>query len=293
VNHEPQRPPRLVASDLDGTLLRPDGTIAPRTAAALVKAADLGIDVVFVTARPPRWLADLAEHVAGHGVAICANGAAVVDVATGSVLSEHGMPRALVAQVAEQLREAWGAEQVHLAAESADGFAAEAGFRSEHPVPAGSAVADRIEDVLTSSTFKLLVRTSRPWGASFALELADVLGDVALVSDSGAAGLGEISGPGVTKAATLARWAAARGITPDDVWALGDAPNDLPMLTWAGRSFAVANAFPDVLAAATDRCASNADDGAADVLELAASLAVAAGTPHSASRDAGASAGRR
>ncbi|GIG22324.1 hydrolase [Cellulomonas chitinilytica] len=277
---EPSRPPRLVASDLDGTLLRPDGTLAPRTAAALERAADLGIDVVFVTARPPRWLTELAPHVAGHGVAICANGAAVVDVTTGSVLSEHGMPPALVAQVAGQLREAWGVEHVHLAVESADGFAAEAGFRSEHPVPSGSAVAERIEDVLTASTFKLLVRTSRPGGPSFALDLADVLGDVALVSDSGAVGLGEISGPGVTKAATLARWATARGIGAQDVWAMGDAPNDLPMLTWAGRSFAVANAFPEVLAAATDRCASNADDGAADVLELAAALAADASAGH-------------
>jgi len=284
-----RRPPRLVASDLDGTLLRPDGTLAPRTAAALVRAADLGIDVVFVTARPPRWLADLAPHVAGHGVAICANGAAVVDVATGSVLSEHGMPRALVGQVARQVREAWGAEHVHLAVESAEGFAAEAGYRSEHPVPPGSAVADRIEDVLTASTFKLLVRTTRPWGTSFSLDLADVLGDVALVSDSGAAGLGEISGPGVTKAATLARWAADRGVAADDVWALGDAPNDLPMLAWAGRSFAVANAFPEVLAAATDRCASNAEDGAADVLELAVSLAVG----RSSGTAADASTGRR
>ncbi|MBO9556519.1 HAD family hydrolase [Cellulomonas sp.] len=272
---EPSRPPRLVASDLDGTLLRPDGALAPRTAAALVRAAELDIDVVFVTARPPRWLVDLAPHVAGHGVAICANGAAVIDVATGAVISEHGMPPELVTQVARQLREAWGAEHVHLAVESADGFAAESAFRSEHPVPPGSAVADRIEDVLTASTFKLLVKTSRPGGPSFALDLAGVLGDAALVSDSGAVGLGEISGPGVTKAATLARWAEARGIAREDVWALGDAPNDLPMLTWAGRSFAVANAYPEVLAAATDRCASNADDGAADVLELAVSLAVA------------------
>ncbi|MGY4645580.1 HAD family hydrolase [Cellulomonas sp. URHB0016] len=267
------RPPRLVASDLDGTLLRPDGTVAPRTATALVRAAELGIDVVFVTARPPRWLADLAPHVAGHGIAICANGAAVVEVASDSVISEHGMSPRLVAQVAQRLRDAWGAEDVHLAVENAAGFAAEVGYRSEHPVPAGSAVVHRIEDVLTSSTFKLLVRSSRTGGASFSLDLADVLGDVAVVSDSGAPDLGEISGPGVTKAATLARWAGERGIAADDVWALGDAPNDLPMLTWAGRSFAVANAFPEVLAAATDRCASNADDGAADVLELAASLA--------------------
>ena len=43
-------------------------------------------------------------------------------------------------------------------------------------------------------------------------------------------------------------------------------PNDLPMLRWAGRSFAVANAHPDVLAAATDRTGSNDDDGVARVL---------------------------
>lgn len=262
----------MVASDLDGTLLRPDGTLAPRTARALRSAAEAGIEVVFVTARPPRWVTELAPHVAGHGTAICANGAAVVDVTSGAVLAEDGMPPALVARLAARVRDAWGAEHVHLAAESATGFAAERGYRSDHPVPEGSPVADRIEDVLTPCTFKLLVRTSRPWSTSFAVDLADVLGDHGLVADSGAVGLGEVSAPGVTKAASLARWAASRGVPARDVWALGDAPNDLPMLTWAGRSFAVANAFPEVLAAATDRCASNADDGAADVLELAVAL---------------------
>src|SRR5690349_130880 len=57
------RAPRLVATDLDGTLLRPDGTVSPRTAGALVRAADAGVEVVFVTARPPRWLQELASHV--------------------------------------------------------------------------------------------------------------------------------------------------------------------------------------------------------------------------------------
>ena len=74
--------PRLVATDLDGTLLRPDGTVSARTAAALAACESSGVGVVFVTARPPRWLAEVAEHVGGHGVAICANGAVVVDVAT-------------------------------------------------------------------------------------------------------------------------------------------------------------------------------------------------------------------
>lgn len=268
------RAPRLVATDLDGTLLRPDGTVSPRTAAALVRAADAGVEVVFVTARPPRWLRELASHVAGHGVAICANGAAVLDVGSGRVLAERGMPPELVGSIAHRVRTAWGGQDmVHLAAESADGFAHETRFRSSHPVPAGSPAADRIEEVLRPSTFKLLVRTARPPTATFADELAAVVGDLAVVADSGAVGLGEISGPGITKAATLADWAASRGIDPADVWAVGDAPNDLSMLGWAGTSFAMANAHASVLAAATRRCASNADDGVADVLELAGALA--------------------
>lgn len=266
--------PRLLATDLDGTLLRPDGSLSERTAQALVRAADAGIEVVFVTARPPRWLRDLAVHVAGHGVAICANGAAVLEVGTGRVLAEHGMPPEVVGTIADRVRAAWGGPAaVHLAAESGDGFAHETRFRSTHPVPPGSPTADRIEDVLGPSTYKLLVRSTRPTTDAFATDLAAVVGDLAVVADSGAVGLGEISGPGITKAATLADWSAARGIDPADVWAVGDAPNDLSMLGWAGTSFAMANAHPSVLAAATRRCASNADDGVADVLDLAGALA--------------------
>ena len=228
-----QRAPRLVATDLDGTLLRPDGTVSARTANALVRAAEAGVEVVFVTARPPRWLRELASHVAGHGVAICLNGAVVLEVSTGRVLAERGMSPELVGSIADRVRSAWGGpEAVHLAAESAAGFAHESRFRSLHPVPAGSPSADRIEDVLGTSTCKLLVRTAHAPGPGYADELAEVVGDLAVVADSGAHGLGEISGPGITKAATLADWAAARGIDPADVWAVGDAPNDLSMLGW-------------------------------------------------------------
>ena len=64
----------------------------------------------------------------------------------------------------------------------------------------------------------------------------------------------------------LADWCLGHGIEAADVWAFGDMPNDLPMLSWAGRSYAVANAHPEVVAVATDRCASNDDDGVATVL---------------------------
>jgi hydroxymethylpyrimidine pyrophosphatase-like HAD family hydrolase len=95
----------------------------------------------------------------------------------------------------------------------------------------------------------------------------EVVGDRAVVSYSGATGLAEISAAGVTKAAALGEWCRTQGIDPADVFAFGDMPNDLPMLTWAGQSFGVANAHPDVLAMVDEVCASNDDDGVARVLE--------------------------
>lgn len=268
----PTTPPRLVATDLDNTLLGPDEQVSPRTQRALAAAAEAGIAVVFVSARPVRRLRELSAHVAGHGVAICSNGAAVFDVGADRVLTQAGMSVAEVTRVVTLLRDAWGTQSVHFATEHAAGFDKETAFTESYVIPPGSRVADRIEDVLTDVTLKLLVRTSLPWDESFARQVADVIGDAGLVADSGAPGLGEISGTGVTKAATLERWAADQGIGADQVWAFGDAPNDLPMLRWAGASFAVENAFPEVRAAATHHCPSNADDGVAAVLEHAVGL---------------------
>lgn len=72
--------PRLIATDLDGTLLRDDKTVSERTVAALAAAEEAGIEVFFVTGRPARWMGVVSDHVHRHGLAICANGAVVVDL---------------------------------------------------------------------------------------------------------------------------------------------------------------------------------------------------------------------
>jgi hydroxymethylpyrimidine pyrophosphatase-like HAD family hydrolase len=77
----------------------------------------------------------------------------------------------------------------------------------------------------------------------------------------------EISAPGVSKASTLARVCEQRGIAAEEVIAFGDAPNDLPMLAWAGRAVAVANAHPEVLSAADEITADNDHASVAQVLE--------------------------
>jgi hydroxymethylpyrimidine pyrophosphatase-like HAD family hydrolase len=77
----------------------------------------------------------------------------------------------------------------------------------------------------------------------------------------------EISGPGVTKASTLALLCEELGVAPDEVVAFGDMPNDLAMLRWAGTSYAMANAHPSVVALADRQAPSHEDDGVAAVLE--------------------------
>ncbi|MCL2848531.1 MAG: HAD family hydrolase [Micrococcales bacterium] len=262
--------PRLVATDLDGTLLAPDGSVSARTAAALAGAQDAGVLVVFVTARPHRWLSELVGLVGPHGTAICANGASVVDVATLSVVEQHGMAPDLVAALVARLRAALG-PGARFATECADGFARERRFVSEHPVPPGSPCVERIEQALPATTLKLLVLDPDAGPPEeFTARVTAAVGDLATASSSGPQGLGEIAAPGVTKARTLAAWAARRGIDAEAVWAVGDAPNDLPMLGWAGRSFAVANAHQSVRAVVDEVLASNADDGVAALLERCA-----------------------
>ena len=256
--------PRLVASDLDGTLLRDDGTVSARTVAALAALADVGIELVLVTARPPRWVDDLT-FVPAHGVVICVNGAVVYDVAHARVLEHRAMGDDVVRALAADLRRAL--PDAAFAAERPGGLATETRYRGHHPVPGEVVRADRIEDTLDGCTVKLLVRSAATPDAELVAAVDRVLAGRAVVLHSGADGLAEVHHPAVSKAAALERWAAARGIAAAEVWAFGDMPNDLPMLHWAGRSFAVANAHPTVLAAADEVCGANELDGVAAVLE--------------------------
>ena len=89
-------PPKVVASDLDGTLLTSQGTFDERTKRAIATAEAAGATVVFCTARPTRWMAPLAEASGHHGVAICANGAVIFDLHTDSVLESSPLDPAIV-----------------------------------------------------------------------------------------------------------------------------------------------------------------------------------------------------
>ena len=258
--------PRLVATDLDGTLLRSDGTCSQRTRAALAAVERAGTQVVLVTARPPRWLHHLADVVGEHGIVLCCNGAFVYDVRSRQVLAEHSLVREVVGEITADLRIALPG--IAFAVENRSGFRRERDFLGEHTTLSDHS-AVRVEELLDPPPGKLLARCNDVPGVQFHQRVEEVVADRAVVSYSGASGLAEISAVGVTKASALGQWCHAQGIDAADVFAFGDMPNDLPMLTWAGWSIGVANAHPAVLELVDEVCGSNDDDGVAQVLEAA------------------------
>ncbi|MFI1615670.1 Cof-type HAD-IIB family hydrolase [Streptomyces lydicus] len=283
---EPSVAPRLIATDLDGTLLHDDKTVSDRTIAALAAAERAGIEVFFVTGRPARWMGVVSDHVHGHGLAICANGAAVVDLHRGGRIVEVSpLERTIALDVVDALRNA--APGTSFAVERTSGIHYEPQYPPLLLDPAAVvAPAEKLlaEDFVTplSATgsagdpapafpdqpvIKLLAHHPDLEPDAFLALARTAAGHLASFTRSSPTALLEISGPGVSKAGTLAHCCAERGISPEEVVAFGDMPNDMEMLAWAGTSYAMANAHPEVLAATTGRTASNNDDGVAVVIE--------------------------
>lgn len=263
--------PRLIATDLDGTLLHDDKSVSDRTIAALAAAEKAGIEVFFVTGRPSRWMDVVSEHVHGHGLAICANGAAVVDLHAGGELVEvRALDRETALTVVQALRDA--APGTTYAVELTTGIHYEPTYPPFHEDPGATvATAEKLlgtaDQGPAAPVVKLLAHHPDLTPDGFLTLARTAVGDLASITRSSPTALLEVSGLGVSKASTLALCCAERGISSDEVVAFGDMPNDLEMLTWAGTSYAMGNAHPDVLAAASGRTATNNEDGVAVVIE--------------------------
>lgn len=257
--------PRLIATDLDGTIVRSDGTISDRSVAAFTGAERAGARFVFVTGRPPRVMKPIAAVFGYRGTAICANGALTYDMAADRVISEHLIPPRDLAAAAGALRAA--IPGIGIAVEYPDGHAADEAYQAAR-WSVNSAIPRVTDDVLFARpAAKLLGRHMGHTPDELLAAAAPVLDGLVNVSHSNGKNLIEVSAANVSKASAVAEFAADLGIGPESVVAFGDMPNDLPMLAWAGTSCAVANAHPDVLAAATHVIGALADDGVAVYLE--------------------------
>jgi hydroxymethylpyrimidine pyrophosphatase-like HAD family hydrolase len=255
---------RLVATDLDGTLLHSDGSVTDRTRRALTAVEKLGVTVVFVTGRPIRWMDDLWQHVGGHGLAVCSNGGIVYDVHEHEVRRARTIPVGIGLEVADILRTR--IPGTTFAIERTDGFAKEPGFMPRLPPPPDLAQGP-LDRILDDRAVKLLARHEELGPERFWEQVESEVGHLVTTTWSSVGALVEMSAAGVTKASTLQMVCEERGIASHEVVAFGDMPNDLPMLEWAGTSYAMVNAHDSVRALAAHVAPANDEDGVAQVLE--------------------------
>jgi hydroxymethylpyrimidine pyrophosphatase-like HAD family hydrolase len=272
--------PQLVASDVDGTLLDPADQISERTRAAVHRVLAAGVPFVLVTGRPPRWIPPIVEQLGHAGPAVCANGAVLYDAASDQVSYTVTLDPMQLRDAANVVATALPGAKLAVelptgsaAVNGADQFLAEPGYT--HPWPGADSVDAPRDVLLGRPAIKLLVRQSGASSDVMAAAVRELLGPRSGtqskapldVTYSTGYGLIELSAPGVTKGTGLARLAGELGIAPADVLALGDMPNDLPMLRWAGYGVAMANAHPAVLESADEITARNSEDGLALILE--------------------------
>ncbi len=261
--------PRLVATDLDGTLVRSDETVSDYSITVLRKVREAGIAVAGVTGRGPRLIDLCRRDLPEADFFVLAQGAYVVDVREPGeprVLRRERLAGAALAESLRRLEAQVGRLDVLI----------EAGDQPRDPLwgdpgvawPYPEWVPYQRELALAGLVYKGFAHAAH-LSADELLEIARTVVPPELASAT-QAGLGyvEFTAPGVDKGSGLAVVAAELGVSAAQTLVFGDMPNDVSMFTWARwRRVAVANAHPEVLALADEVTASNDADGVAAWLE--------------------------
>jgi len=279
------RSPRLIATDIDGTIVPSQGTVSTRTRAALHQCIAAGIEVVLVTGRPPRWLPPVVQATGLHGPIISANGAIGVKFADTwnrpEIFLQFPIPpdvaRAAIAEIRVAVPDAI------FAVETSDGLRTGPGYEEARgtgpregltPIRRAVTVTRSVEEMLDGGEVIKLVAISPESAPDQLLEIGrDRVGHLVSVTRSSTGrALLELGAQGVTKASTLELFAQSRGISPAEVIAFGDMPNDVEMLRWAGCGFAMRGGHPEALAAADLTAPPAEEDGVAQVLEKVLAL---------------------
>jgi len=289
---------KLLATDLDGTFLSHEGTVSEGNRRALIEARARGLEVIFVTGRPPRWLPSIIEQTEFDGTIVSANGGIVIDAKRREVVQTFPMTTDAAREGITHLLKAlpgleFGVERstvgMKLVMSGQDiattgreispnnEFVMTAGYQSRFGTPGDVPIGDIFDLVAGDRAVKIVARppVGNTMSADELLEIFDsALDGILQPTHSNLYDvLIEISALGVTKGSTLAKVVATKGYEAADVAAVGDMPNDAPMLEWAGSPFVVANAHPSLLAEFHNRIGANDEDAVgALLLDLAGEL---------------------
>jgi Cof subfamily protein (haloacid dehalogenase superfamily) len=257
--------PKLIALDLDGTLLTSRGNVSERNVAAVQAAADAGHHVVIATGRPLHLVADLGGQL-GTSVShvVGTNGSMIGTFPDGQLLRLMGFDIELAHQTIETFRKSLPGTGFAIATDA--GMAHERGFAERMPAVVDT---DPTDDVLTlggTEAFKLFAFHDDMTVPALLSEAPSLLPDTLAATHMGADAI-DIGLATIDKCAGL-QWVCEQlDVAAADVIAFGDEWNDITMLEWAGRGVAMGNADARVRAAANEVAPTNMADGVAVVLE--------------------------
>ncbi|GAA1397619.1 HAD family hydrolase [Kitasatospora putterlickiae] len=259
-------PFKLVATDLDGTLLSTAESVSARNRAALADATAAGALHIIVTGRSAVWARPVFDEIGYRGIAVCGQGAQVYDAGAHKLLTSLTLDRRLAALAIERIEEETGplaiaANQDGLDGDVLAGPGYELQIGSDLPV-----VRTPKDELLTAPISKLYIQHRGLSDDALAEAARRAAGDLVGVVMAGA-GIVELLPLGLSKATGLSIAARRLGVKAADTIAFGDMPNDVPMFGWARHGVAMANAHQELLAVADEVTLSNDEDGVAAVLE--------------------------
>jgi len=261
------RRPKLIGTDLDGTIVANYGFISERTKIAFAAANAAGIHIYFVTGRPIRWMVEIKENF-NFGTSICANGAMLYDFINQKVLEQWLFSVENQLETVKRLREV--IPLVNFAVEIDEQFHREKDYLARWDIGIDNVGVNKIEEVINKPALKMLARCGDASMSSDEMMSAatKALVGIATVTHSNSTdSLLEISADGVSKGATLSKIAARHGLTAEDCVTFGDNPNDFSMLSWTSRSWAMADGHPDLMKYAKFQTDAHQEDGVAKVIE--------------------------
>jgi Cof subfamily protein (haloacid dehalogenase superfamily) len=266
---------QLLALDLDGTVLAHDLTILPEVRQAICEAQARGVHVTLATGRMFGATLPYVEELQINDPVICYQGAMVRHPHTGEIYAHVGMPGTLAAEAISMLLAedifviAYIDEQLWVAEQRPELDL----YLRWHPEGAEVVVAPDLAASVAGTSARLLAQgkpsgtpdlaataaTAMPTKLLFVAEPSIIDRTIARLAEHFAGRLttlrshelfGELTPLGISKGAALKTLAARLGIPREQVIAIGDHENDLPMITWAGLGLAMGNAIPAVRAAA-------------------------------------------
>ncbi|MGQ4449640.1 HAD family hydrolase [Streptomyces griseus] len=256
----------LVATDLDGTLLRPDDTVSARSRAALARAAAAGARHLIVTGRPVPGIRALLADLAYTGLVVCGQGTQLYEAGSGRLLRSAPLDREAADTALGKIEAEVGAVFAAVDQDGVDGVTLiEAGYRMPNPTLPAQRVGTRAA-LWARPVIKVLVRHPELGDDELTAAARAAVGELATVTMAGP-GTVELAPRGVDKGTGLAAAAELLEIGAERTIAFGDMPNDLPMFAGSGYRVAMGNAHPELRAAADEVTLSNAEDGVAVVLE--------------------------